>query len=217
MANGSYRLVMAQGPTPGKPYELVKDIMTIGRDVSNDIVINDAEVSRHHSRLTRQVGGYMLEDLSSTNGTFVNGQRLIGPRPLSRGDNVGLGETVVLGYEQVPSAESNQATMVSSGIGGYPQPEPAYSPPPQQYAPPAQQYAPPPPEPAYAPPMPAYAPEPAPAFPPPPPAPAAKGGSRTNLYIGIGCGCLLLLAACVAIGFALDTYAPELLYGWLPF
>jgi pSer/pThr/pTyr-binding forkhead associated (FHA) protein len=207
MANGAYRLVMAQGPTPGKVYELVKDIMTIGRDVSNDIVINDAEVSRHHARLTRQVGGYMLEDLSSTNGTFVNGQRLIGPRPLSRGDNVGLGETVVLGYEQVPSAESNQATMVSSGVGSYPQPAPQ-----QQYAPPEPAYA--PPQPAYAPPQPAYAPEPAP-FPPapPPPAPAAKGGSRTNMYIGIGCGCLLLIAACVAVIFALDAYAPDLLYG----
>jgi predicted component of type VI protein secretion system len=204
MTNGAYRLVMTQGPTPGKPYELVKDIMTIGRDVSNDIVINDAEVSRHHARLTRQVGGYMMEDLSSTNGTFVNGQRLIGPRPLSRGDNVGLGETVVLGYEQVPSAQGNQATMVSSGIGSYPQPEMQ-----QQYAPP--------PEPAYAPP-PAYAPAPqaAPAFPPPPPAPAAKSGSRTNTYIGIGCGCLLLIALCVGTFVALDAFAPDILYSFIP-
>jgi hypothetical protein len=218
MANGSYRLVLAQGPTPGKVYELVKDILTIGRDVSNDIVVNDAEVSRHHSRLTRQVGGYMLEDLSSTNGTFVNGQRLIGPRPLSRGDQIGLGETVVFGYEQIGTAESGQATMVSPGAG-YQSPSPAYQPPPspvQDYAPPP----PPPPQPAYSPPPPAYAPPPQapmapPMMPPPPPAPAAQG-SRTNLYIGIGCGCLLLIAACAALIFALDTYAPDLLYGWLP-
>jgi hypothetical protein len=215
MANGSYRLVMAQGPTPGKVYELVKDILTVGRDVSNDIVVNDAEVSRHHSRLTRQVGGYMIEDLSSTNGTFVNGQRLIGPRPLSRGDQIGLGETVVFGYEQLASAESGQATMVSPGVGGFQQPPS----PVQDYSPPPA-YAPPPsPEPAYAPP-PAYQPPPpapSPQMPLPPPAPASQArGGRNNLYIGIGCGCLLLLAACVATGFALDAYAPQLLYGWLP-
>jgi hypothetical protein len=215
MSNGSYRLVMAQGPTPGKVFELVKDILTIGRDVSNDIVVNDAEVSRHHSRLTRQVGGYMIEDLSSTNGTFVNGQRLIGPRPLSRGDQIGLGETVVFGYEQLAPAESSQATMVSPGVGGF-QPPPA---PVQDYSPAPAYAPPPPPQPAYAPPPPAYQPPPAPApqMPlPPPPAPRAQG-SRTNMYIGIGCGCLLLIAACVAVGFALDAYAPDLLYSWLPF
>jgi hypothetical protein len=156
----------------------------------------------------------MLEDLSSTNGTFVNGQRLIGPRPLSRGDTVGLGETVVFGYEQVAPAESSQATMVSPGVA-------AYAPPPAM---PEPQYAPPPPSPAYAPQQPAYAPSSQPAYAPPPapmapppPAPRAQGGSRTNLYVGIGCGCLLLLAACAALIFALDAYAPDLLYSPLKF
>src|SRR5262245_3619536 len=97
-SRGSYRLTLRQGPVPGKIYELVKDVSTIGRDVSNDIVINDAEVSRNHARLTSQSGGFLLEDLASTNGTFVNGQRLIGPKLLNPGDVVGLGETVVLEY-----------------------------------------------------------------------------------------------------------------------
>ena len=82
-SSGSYRLTVRQGPVPGKVFELAKDVMTIGRDVNNDLVINNSEVSRNHARLTSQSGGYLIEDLASTNGTFVNGQRLIGPKLLN--------------------------------------------------------------------------------------------------------------------------------------
>ena len=40
-SSGSYRLTVRQGPVPGKVFELAKDVMTIGRDVNNDLVIND--------------------------------------------------------------------------------------------------------------------------------------------------------------------------------
>src|SRR6185295_5502675 len=109
--SGSYRLTVRQGPVPGKVFELAKDVMTIGRDVNNDLVINDSEVSRNHARLTSQSGGYLIEDLASTNGTFVNGQRLIGPKLLNAGDVVGLGETIVLEYGYV--ADSG-ATVIAS-------------------------------------------------------------------------------------------------------
>ncbi len=95
----SFRLVVRRGPQPNQTYELNKDIITLGRDITNDIVINDPEVSRHHMRITRTPGGTTIEDLGSTNGTFVNGQRVQGARALRNGDMVGLGETVTLGYE----------------------------------------------------------------------------------------------------------------------
>lgn len=108
--NGSFRLIVRRGPQPNQTYELNKDIITVGRDITNDIVINDPEVSRHHMRFTRGGGGYTLEDLGSTNGTFINGQRLTGAKPLGNGDMIGLGETVTLGYERVqPSTASNIA------------------------------------------------------------------------------------------------------------
>lgn len=98
-ASSSYRLVVRRGPQPNQVYELNKGIVTIGRDITNDIVINDPEVSRHHCRLTQTGSGYTVEDLGSTNGTFVNGQRLTGQRALTSNDMLGLGETVTLAYE----------------------------------------------------------------------------------------------------------------------
>jgi len=97
--SGSFRLIVRRGPQPNQIYELNKDVITLGRDITNDIVINDPEVSRHHCRMTRSGGGYTLEDLGSTNGTFGNGQRLGSPRPLSNNEMIGLGETVTLVYE----------------------------------------------------------------------------------------------------------------------
>jgi predicted component of type VI protein secretion system len=114
---GSFRLIVRRGPQPNQIYELNKDIITLGRDITNDIVINDPEVSRHHSRMTRSAGGYMLEDLGSTNGTFVNGQRLTGARQLNSGDLISLGETVTLAYESTLPVNlpepSGQPTMMN--------------------------------------------------------------------------------------------------------
>lgn len=107
--NDSFRLVVRRGPQPNQVYELNKDIVTIGRDITNDIVINDPEVSRHHLRFTRGAGGFTVEDLGSTNGTFINGQRLTGAKPLNNGDMLGLGETVTLAYERSTGAASPPA------------------------------------------------------------------------------------------------------------
>jgi predicted component of type VI protein secretion system len=150
-SSGSYRITVRQGPVPGKVFDLVKDVLTIGRDMSNDVVINDAEVSRNHGRLTSQSGGYLIEDLASTNGTFVNGQRLIGPKLLNPGDVIGLGETIVMEYSYVADAG---ATVVASAPSPRMSAEPPTAPPP------------PAPEPA-----PMMAPDPAPMMAPPPPAP----------------------------------------------
>jgi hypothetical protein len=88
MVSQSYQLVMQKGPNPGKIYELSQEEITIGRDISNRLVINDPEVSRRHARLTSQSGGFVIEDLGSTNGTFVDGQRLMGPHLLRPGQTV---------------------------------------------------------------------------------------------------------------------------------
>jgi len=96
-----FQFVMRSGPTPGVTFPLEGDQLIIGRDASNSIAINDPEISRKHSRLSFQGGKYVIEDLGSTNGTFVNGQRLAGPVVLKPGDVVSFGEQIVLMYDVI--------------------------------------------------------------------------------------------------------------------
>jgi pSer/pThr/pTyr-binding forkhead associated (FHA) protein len=95
----TYRLVMRSGPTVGKTFLLEKVETTLGRDLSNDIVINDSEASRRHARIFLQGGNYIIEDLGSTNGTSVNGQRLMGPYVLRPGELIMFGESISLLFE----------------------------------------------------------------------------------------------------------------------
>ena len=108
-----YQLVMHSGPTPGKSFALEGDVLTIGREASNQIAINDAEISRKHSQLVLQGGKYVLTDLGSTNGTFVNGQRLTGQHVLQPGEVISLGEQISLLFETITIVDPN-ATMLSS-------------------------------------------------------------------------------------------------------
>jgi predicted component of type VI protein secretion system len=106
-----FQLVMRSGPNPGQTYPLEGNEVIVGRDTSNQVAINDAEVSRKHARFSLHRGAYMLEDLGSTNGTFVNGQRLTSSMVLNPGDSVSFGENIVLVYE---SAYDPNATAISS-------------------------------------------------------------------------------------------------------
>lgn len=148
-----YQLVMHSGPTPGKTFLLEGDVLTIGREASNPIAINDAEISRKHSQLVAQGGKYVLTDLGSTNGTFVNGQRLTGQHVLQPGEVISLGEQISLLFEAITVVDPN-ATMLSSKppvIAPRPQPQVQVQPQPVAYAgqspvgPPPVYVAPPPP------------------------------------------------------------------------
>jgi predicted component of type VI protein secretion system len=131
MAGERYRLVVSMGPNPGKVFELNMDSMSIGREASNDIVIQDPELSRNHARISRRGGAFVLEDLGSTNGTFINRQRITSPRTLAPGDEIGLGENVVI----VLQGEGAAPTVAAPARPAPPTRQPA--PPPQaQYAPP---------------------------------------------------------------------------------
>jgi len=131
-----FQLIMRSGPTPGASFILEGDQLTIGRDATNEIVINDAEISRRHARLTFQGGKYVLEDLGSTNGTFVNGQRLAGPRVLKAGEVISFGEQIILVFEA--NTIDAGATMVSpraaSAVPSTPRPATPPPPPPAEYA-----------------------------------------------------------------------------------
>jgi hypothetical protein len=69
---------------------LESTLLTIGRGLSNDIILEDARVSRHHAQLRYKTRRFWVTDLGSTNGTFVNGER-VNEAPLRDGDTVSLG------------------------------------------------------------------------------------------------------------------------------
>ncbi len=192
MATG-FRLVMTQGPQPGQTFTLDRDVLTAGRDPGNDISINHPQISRQHARLTRRGGMMVLEDLGSTNGTFVNGVRLSGPHTLTNGDVVGLGDAVTLTFYGQPTSADETVIARPGAVPPPPPPPPPAPAQPASYA--AQQ-------------PPAYAPAPAPAPAPVPPelaAPAKK--KRTGMWIGCGCGTVigLIVLAIVAL-FVLDYF-----------
>lgn len=197
-----FQLNMKTGPTPGKIIQLNKPELSLGRDLSNDIVISDADVSRRHARLVQQGEGYLLEDLGSTNGTFVNGERLTAPQALRPGDSVRLGETVEVIFE-LPGFDS-QATVLASHAEAYPPAPPAMPDPVPAPQPVGVAYAPETfiaPEPQPGAPLPTtYVDEPAgPQFQYEPAVPEKPKGKKTGLLIGIGCVVLLCLCAAVVL------------------
>jgi len=79
----------------GRTYTL-SSVLAIGRLEDNDIVItDDSFISSHHARIEVRPEGTWVVDLNSTNGSFVNGQRLTGERSVRKGDRIQVGSTVL--------------------------------------------------------------------------------------------------------------------------
>ncbi len=108
-------LLITKGPRTGEKITLSTDSMTIGRVAPADTVIPLDSVSRSHARITRVGVAYTVQDLGSSNGTFVNGERISGsPRSISNGDVVALGGDVEFRLT-VAAFQGGGATMVEQG------------------------------------------------------------------------------------------------------
>jgi len=91
----SEMLVLQRGGEAGLTWPLDRQTLTIGRSPECGIVLEDRQVSRIHARITWREDHYEIEDLSSKNGTHLNGQDVIGPQPLHDGDEI----QIALGYK----------------------------------------------------------------------------------------------------------------------
>jgi predicted component of type VI protein secretion system len=86
---------VTEGPAAGSVLTVTNEELLIGRQAPGAGKLgNDIEISRRHARVSREANGqFLIEDLGSTNGTYVNGERIAGARVLAAGDKLEMGDT----------------------------------------------------------------------------------------------------------------------------
>lgn len=99
------------GDSTRSGFPLNKDHIVVGREVKCHIMLNDNSVSRQHSSVTRLAEGYLLKDLGSSNGTYVNGHR-IQEALLKDGDRISIGDCEF--WFEAPTEEGAQGLNVSA-------------------------------------------------------------------------------------------------------
>ena len=99
MGYKNYRLTIIKGFNKGEEYPLEGDEIIIGRGDEHGIVLNIAEISRSHAILTKAEEGYMIKDLGSTNGTFVDKKKVGEKYLLKSGDTIMLGDAIYMTYQ----------------------------------------------------------------------------------------------------------------------
>jgi pSer/pThr/pTyr-binding forkhead associated (FHA) protein len=114
-------LEIVEGPDAGRQIEL-RGPTVLGRDQSADVVLGDGQISRRHARVTPSAsGGIVVEDLESTNGTFVNHDEVHAPVELAPGDELLVGVTVM--QVRSPAQVAAQASAVRAVPPGLATPE----------------------------------------------------------------------------------------------
>ncbi len=108
MVAGPVLLIRAGGGREGEVLGLGGDVLTIGRSPQNDLFLDDVTVSRHHARILRDDQDFLVEDLNSLNGTYVNRKRIERHR-LSDGDELQIGKYKLAFVEQNTTSELSHA------------------------------------------------------------------------------------------------------------
>ena len=88
---GTALLVVKRGPNAGSRFLLDKDLTTAGRHPESDIFLDDVTVSRRHAEFAREEAAFVVRDVGSLNGTYLNRERIEQAR-LSNGDEVQIGK-----------------------------------------------------------------------------------------------------------------------------
>jgi len=217
MSDSEAKLTVREDPSSEKEYPLGEGSVVLGREAFNDIVVYDPEVSRRHAQISLQEGRYIIEDLGSTNGTFVNGRRVNSPVPLHNGDVIEMGEEARIIFSSTADPfgetvarpdeiqEMDKTMADPAGLQGW---EPELAPvevPVEPLHPEAKPVA----AAQVSPPV-GGIPDGTIQEPLPPPAKE----KRDNRRYFIGCGCLFLLTVvgCAATVFLLDAVASDFLY-----
>jgi pSer/pThr/pTyr-binding forkhead associated (FHA) protein len=90
-----HSLLVLAGPEKGKTFPL-GETTRLGRDMDNEVMLTDPRISRRHAEIELKGQEYVIFDMGSPNGLFVNAVRVTGPQMLRDGDNIRLGDTVLV-------------------------------------------------------------------------------------------------------------------------
>jgi serine phosphatase RsbU (regulator of sigma subunit) len=104
-------LLSLKGPNTGQRFPITGDRLLIGRQPDADVYLESLAVSRQHACIVRQNGNYFIEDVGSSNGTYLNGQRLTARMPLTERDTVEIGP-YTLALRSDPSAHSTETNAI---------------------------------------------------------------------------------------------------------
>ena len=88
-------LVVTQGSQTGQSAALADGVIMIGRGADCQIILDDDYVSTRHARVVSGENGIYVEDMGSTNGSYVNGQRITAPTTITMSDTVRIGKTIL--------------------------------------------------------------------------------------------------------------------------
>jgi pSer/pThr/pTyr-binding forkhead associated (FHA) protein len=112
-------LIVENGPDKGRRVDLKPgDKATVGRDGGCEVPLSDHLCSRRHFEIVDRNGAWALRDLDSSNGTFVNDERVQGERPLKDGDSVQAGETMFV-FQADAAAVAGPSGVAGKVVGGY--------------------------------------------------------------------------------------------------
>ena len=100
-------LEIIEGPDAGRLVEVSSELI-IGRDPGADVTLHDSQVSRRHARISLDAGGLIVEDLGSSNGTFLNGTEIYARTRFDPGDELLIGTTVL----QLPAEHAREVSGV---------------------------------------------------------------------------------------------------------
>src|SRR5262249_56781287 len=104
-------LITLQGPNPGRPFALASDRSLIGRRPDSTVFLESLAVSREHAQILREGGDYFIEDLGSSNGTFLNGRRVSARELLTEQDTLQIGP-YVFGLRPEPNLRATDSDPI---------------------------------------------------------------------------------------------------------